>query len=93
MSSAQFPSQQVALSDRNIRLKSLERTIRLLKGTNTGEKIVCFGGLGFTTISDFGTWLDKNPEGIKFGYFIDVYNLCTLVARAINGKSDYSQKM
>jgi len=64
-----------------------------LKGTDTGEKIVRFGGLGFTSISDSGAWLDKNPEGIKFGDFIDVYNLCTLVARAINGESDYGQKM
>ena len=63
-----------------------------MKGTDTGEKIVRFGGLDFTTISDSGAWLDKNPEGIKFGYFIDVYNLCTLAARAINGESDCHTK-
>ena len=66
----------------------MERTVRLLKGSDTGEKIVRFGGLGVTTISDSGIWLDANPEGIQFGFFIDVYNLCTLVARAINGELD-----
>jgi len=81
------------VSDLNTRLKSIERTIRLLKGTDTGDKIVRFGGLGFSTISDSGVWLDKNPEGIQFGYFIDVYNLCTLVARAISGDKDYGEKM
>ena len=88
-----FPDQQVAVADLNTRLEALESTIRLLKGTDTGDKIVRFGGLGFSTISDSCIWLDKNPEGIQFGFFIDVYNLCTLVSRAISGEKDYGMKM
>ena len=38
-------------------------------------------------------WLDIYPDGIKFGYFTDVYNLYILVARYINGETDYCQKM
>ena len=65
--------QSETVLDLNSRLESLERTVLLLKGSDTGEKIVRFGGLGFTTISDSGIWLDANPEGIQFGFFIDVY--------------------
>jgi len=84
-----FPDQQVAVSNLNTQLESLEHTIRLLKGTDTGDKILRFGGLGFSTILDSCNWLDKNPEGIQFGFFI----LCTLVSRAISGEKDYGMKM
>ena len=79
--------QSETVLDLNSRLESLERTVRLLKGSDTGEKIVRFGGLGFTTISDSGIWLDANPEGIQFGFFIDVYNICTLVVRSLLERS------
>ena len=73
----------VTVEELNNRLDSLDGTIRLLKGADSGEQNIQFGGLGFVTISDSLLWLDKNPNGIKFSYFIDVYNLCTLVSRAI----------
>ena len=82
-----------AVSDLNDRLGALEGTIRLLEGADAGKQVVPFSGLGFSTIADSMAWLDQNPDSIKFGYFIDVYNLCLLVDRDINGETDYCQKM
>jgi len=37
--------------------------------------------------------MDKTPQAIKFGYFVDVYNLCILVvAKEVNGEKDYSTR-
>ena len=49
--------------------------------------------MGITTIQDSLAWLDKNPEAIKFGNFIDIYNLCILVVKEVNGETDYCKKM
>ena len=88
-----FQNNGSAVSDLNDRLNYLEGTIRLLKAMDAGEQTVRFGGLRFSTISDSMAWLDKNPDSTKFGYFTDVYNLCILVARDINGETDYCQKI
>ena len=63
----------------NDRLDALEGSVRLLKGSEARDQVVKFGGLGFSTLADSRAWLDQNPEGISFGYFMDVYNLAEVV--------------
>ena len=87
-----IPSNSIEVSNLNDHLDPLKQKIRILQDTDGGEKVFCFGGLGFSTIEDSLTWLDKNLEAIKFGYFIDVYNFCILAAREFNGERDYFKR-
>jgi len=78
------------------RLESLERTVRVLMDYEGKEKIVWFGHLCFSTVQDSAAWINLNPMSIKFGYFVDVYYLCLLVSRDLNGSgsvTDYYTKV
>jgi len=71
-------------------LESLEWTVRILKDYEGKEKSVRFGHLGFSTVKDSAAWINLNPMAIKFSYFVDVYYLCLLVSRDLNGSSSVS---
>ena len=75
------------------RVDSLERTIKLIKN-EANSKSMHFGGLCFANIQDAEAWINLNPEGLKFGYFVDVYSLCLLVANEVHGETgDYLKKL
>ena len=72
---------------------SLERTIKLIKN-EPQSKSLHLGSLHFDNIQDAEAWIYLNPEGLKFGYFVDVYSLCLLVANEVHGeKGEFLKKM
>ena len=76
------------------RIDSLEHTVRIIKdGYDGSDKSVRFGSLGFCTVQDSSAWVETNLEALKFRYFKDIYALCILVAREVNGKKDCFKKM
>ena len=47
------------VSDLNDHLDAIEGTIMLLKGSDDGEQVVRFGGLGFSTLAEYGVVRSK----------------------------------
>ena len=75
------------------RILALEIDLSTRPSLEGKEKNVRFGSLNVSTIQDTEAWINLKPDAMKWGYLLDVYTICLLFEKLVNGERDYYKKM
>ena len=80
------------LSELEDKLSSLEKELFKMK-SDKDTSIVKFGALGFKELSDAEAYVLSTEGAMNFGLFVDIYVVCILVTKEIDGESDFLKKL
>ena len=88
------PSFEVSLNLSKLedKLARLEKELVKLK-SDKDTSIVKFGALGFKELSEAEAYVVSTEGAMHFGLFVDIYVICILVTKEIDGESDFLKKL
>ena len=86
------PSDKGKLSSLEDKLLNLEKEFIRMK-SDKDTTIVKFGALGFKELADAEAYITRVPGAMNFGLFVDIYVVCILVTKEIDGEIDFLKKL
>ena len=86
------PTSSGVLSHLEDKLCNIEKELLKIK-SDKDSSIVKFGALGFKDMSDAEVYVMSTEGAMNFGLFVDIYVVCILVTKEIDGESDFLKKL
>ena len=74
------------------KILKLEKDFLKLK-SDKDTTIVKFGALGFKELNDAQSYVSNTVGAMNFGLFVDIYVVCILVTKEIDGEIDFLKKL